>query len=185
MKARLECICGPMFSGKTEELIRRLVREQIAGRNVVVFKPRIDDRYDKGGYIVSHGGGKMEAVLVDSPYEIERFIEHADVVGIDEVQFFPEEIISVINSLVSGGRKVIVSGLDTTYRREPFGSMPYLLAVAEGVTKLTAVCHSCGEDAYFTQRLVDGKPASYDQPTIVVGALDSYEARCRKCHEPG
>lgn len=185
MAARLEVIAGPMFSGKTEELIRRLVREQIAGRNVVVVKPSIDNRYDKGSYVTSHGGHKMEAMLVDSPNEIERVIDVADVVGIDEVQFFPESVVPVIISLVSSGRKVIVSGLDTTYRREPFGSVPHLMAIAEGVTKLTAICHSCGEEAYFTQRLVDGEPASFSGPTVVVGALDSYEARCRECYQFG
>lgn len=185
MRNRLEVICGPMYSGKTEELIRRLVREQIGGRNVMVFKSVIDDRYDKGPYLISHGGGKMEALLVDTSLEIEDPARHADVVGIDEVQFFDEDIIPVITALVSDGKKVVVSGLDTTYRREPFGPMPYLMAIAEGVTKLTAVCHKCGEDAYFTQRLVDGEPATYDAPTIVVGARDSYEARCRKCYESG
>ena len=180
----LEVVCGPMFSGKSEELIRRLRRAEIAGQRALIVKPRIDDRYDIG-HVVSHAGAKMRAVAVTAPHDIPGLAENYDVVGIDEVQFFDSSIIAVALSLAESGTRVVVSGLDQDFRRLPFGPMPELLAHAEFVDKLQAVCHRCGGTATTTQRLVDGRPAPYSGETIVVGALDSYEARCRDCHEAG
>ena len=178
----LEVVCGPMFSGKSEELIRRLRRAEIAGQRVLIVKPRIDDRYDIG-HVVSHAGAKMRAVAVSKPEEIPGLAEAYDVIGIDEVQFFSSEIVFVIDVLVARGTRVVAAGLDQDFRGRPFGSLPELLCRAELVDKLQAVCHRCGGPATMTQRLVDGYPAPADGATIVVGALDSYEARCRTCHE--
>ena len=178
----LEVVCGPMFSGKSEELIRRLRRAEIAGQRALIVKPRIDDRYDIG-HVVSHAGAKMRAVAVSKPEEIPGLAEAYDVIGIDEVQFFTPSIVLAIEVLVERGTRVVVSGLDQDFRGLPFGSMPELLCRAELVDKLQAVCHRCGGPATMTQRLVDGHPAPADGATIVVGALDSYEARCRACHE--
>ena len=178
----LEVVCGPMFSGKSEELIRRLRRAEIAGQRALIVKPRIDDRYDIG-HVVSHAGAKMRAVAVHKPEDIPGLADGYDVIGIDEVQFFPEEIVLVIDVLVERGTRVVTSGLDQDFRGLPFGSMPELLCRAEFVDKLQAVCHRCGGPATMTQRLVNGRPAPADGATIVVGALDSYEARCRGCHE--
>jgi thymidine kinase len=154
----LEVICGPMFSGKSEEMIRRLRRAEIAGQRVVIFKPRIDDRYDASD-VVSHAGARMRAVPISSVAEL---AEHA-----------------------AGGTRVVVAGLDQDFRRLPFGPMPELLSHAEFVDKLQAVCHRCGGPATTTQRLVDGAPAPYSGETVVVGAAEQYEARCRGCHEAG
>jgi thymidine kinase len=178
----LEVVCGPMFSGKSEELIRRLRRAEIAGQKALIVKPRIDDRYDIG-HVVSHAGAKMRAVAIARPEEIPGIADGYDAVGIDEVQFFSREIVAVIERLVGRGARVVVAGLDQDFRGLPFGSMPELLCRAELVDKLQAVCHRCGGPATMTQRLVDGRPAAADGETIVVGALDSYEARCRACHE--
>ena len=178
----LEVVCGPMFSGKSEELIRRLRRAEIAGQRALIVKPRIDDRYDIG-HVVSHAGAKMRAVAVARPEEIVGLADGYDAVGIDEVQFFSQEIVGVIERLVGRGTRVVVAGLDQDFRGLPFGSLPELLCRAELVDKLQAVCHRCGGPATMTQRLVDGMPATTDGETIVVGALDSYEARCRSCHE--
>ena len=171
-----------MFSGKSEELIRRLRRAEIAGQRVLIAKPRIDNRYDIG-HVVSHAGAKMRAVAVSRPEDIPGLADGYDVLGIDEVQFFPPEIVLVIDALVEHGTRVVVSGLDQDFRGLPFASMPALLCRAELVDKLQAVCHRCGGPATMTQRLVNGRPAPVDGETIVVGALDSYEARCRSCHE--
>lgn len=179
---RLEVITGPMFSGKSEELMRRLRRAQIAGYNVGLFKPLIDSRYKKDK-VVSHNGTEMKAHLVegnDLPVNTIGF----DFVGIDEVQFL-DNVVESVQHMTHRGQIVIVSGLDMTYRAEPFGTMPILLAIAERVDKLTAVCHSCGADATRTQRLVDGKPASFAGPTVQVGGIESYEARCVRCFETG
>ncbi len=173
-----------MFSGKSEEMIRRLRRAEIAGQRVVIFKPRIDDRYDVTD-VVSHAGARMRAVPVRSVPELLSRSGAHDVVGIDEVQFFDASIVDAALSLAAGGIRVVVSGLDQDFRRLPFGPMPDLLAHAEFVDKLQAVCHRCGGAATTTQRLLDGRPAPYSGETIVVGALDSYEARCRDCHEAG
>ncbi len=178
----LEVVCGPMFSGKSEELIRRLRRAEIAGQRALIVKPRIDDRYDIG-HVVSHAGAKMRAVAVGRPEEIDGLADGYDAVGIDEVQFFAPTIVDVIERLIARGTRVVVAGLDQDFRGLPFGSLPELLCRAELVDKLQAVCHRCGGPATMTQRLVGGLPARADGETIVVGALDSYEARCRSCHE--
>jgi thymidine kinase len=178
----LEVICGPMFSGKSEELIRRLRRAEIAGQRALIVKPQIDDRYDIG-HVVSHAGAKMRAVAVSRPGDVPGLADDYDVIGIDEVQFFEPEIVLAIEALVERSKRVVASGLDQDFRGLPFGPMPELLCRAELVDKLQAVCHRCGGPATMTQRLVDGFPAAADGATIVVGALDSYEARCRACHE--
>ena len=178
----LEVICGPMFSGKSEEMIRRLRRAEIAGQRVVIFKPRIDDRYDAAD-VVSHAGVRMRAVAVDGVTELVARSAAHDVVGIDEVQFFDAGIVEASLGLADRGIRVVVSGLDQDFRRLPFGVMPELLAHAEFVDKLQAVCHRCGGTATTTQRLVDGRPAPYAGETVVVGAAEQYEARCRDCHE--
>jgi thymidine kinase len=180
----LEVICGPMFSGKSEELIRRLRRAEIAGQRALIVKPQIDNRYDIG-HVVSHAGAKMRAVAVSRPEDIPGLADGYDAVGIDEVQFFAPEIVLVIDILVARGTRVVAAGLDQDFRGRPFGAMPELLCRAEILDKLQAVCHRCCGPATMTQRLVDGAPAPADGATIVVGALDSYEARCRACHEIG
>jgi len=173
-----------MFSGKSEEMIRRLRRAEIAGQRVVIFKPRIDDRYDASD-VVSHAGVRMRAVAVDGVAELVGRAAGHDVVGIDEVQFFDAGIVEASLGLADRGVRVVVSGLDQDFRRLPFGVMPDLLAHAELVDKLQAVCHRCGGTATTTQRLVEGRPAAYSGETVVVGAAEQYEARCRDCHEAG
>ena len=180
----LEVVCGPMFSGKSEEMIRRLRRAEIASQRAVIFKPRIDDRYDAAD-VVSHAGIRMRAVPVTDVAELVERARGMEVVGIDEVQFFDREVVGAALALADGGARVIVAGLDQDFRRLPFGPMPELLAHAEFVDKLQAVCHRCGGPATTTQRLVDGRPAPYSGATIVVGANEQYEARCRDCHEAG
>jgi thymidine kinase len=179
----IEVICGPMFSGKSEELIRRLTRAKIAQKQVRAFKPQIDDRYG-ATRISSLSGSSFQCISVDRGDIIENLSGvDTDVVGIDEIQFFDEDVISAIHHLSDTWRKhVIVSGLDMTYRREPFGVVPHLLAIADNITKLSAVCHKCGKDAIYTQRLIDGEPAPLDAPTVQVGGLDTYEARCQNCY---
>jgi len=189
---RLEVIVGSMFSGKTDELIRRLEREEIAKLNVQLFKPSIDFRYDPQK-VNSHSGRSHEAILVekDNPKSILKLVNPAiKVIGIDEAQFFSSEIVGVCEELVAMGKRVIVAGLPTDFRGEPFGAMPLLMAMAEKVDKVTAVCMVCGEEAYFTQRIkiINGEriPVDYNDPLILVGAGQDYEARCRKHHEvPG
>jgi thymidine kinase len=180
----LEVVCGPMFSGKSEEMIRRLRRAEIAGQRVILFKPRIDDRYDRSD-VVSHAGVRMSAVAVDGHADVTARSRGHDVVGIDEVQFFEPEVVHAALTLADGGARVICAGLDQDFRRLPFGPIPELLSLAEFVDKLQAVCHRCGGPATTTQRLVDGRPAPYSGDTIVVGASEQYEARCRDCHEAG
>jgi thymidine kinase len=170
-----------MFCGKSEELIRRLRRAEIAGQRVLIVKPLIDDRYDLG-HVVSHAGAKMRAVSAAAGSDVPRLAQGYDAVGIDEVQFFDDGIVEAIDSLVRNGTRVVAAGLAQDFRGLPFGSMPTLLCVAEFVDKLEAVCHRCGGPATMTQRLVDGEPAPFAGATIQVGALDSYEARCRSCH---
>jgi thymidine kinase len=177
----LEVICGPMFSGKSEELIRRLRRAEIAGQRALVVKPALDDRYDVG-HVVSHAGAKMRAVTAERSADVPRLASGYDAIGIDEVQFFDDGIVEAIDQLVCRGTRVVAAGLAQDFRGLPFGTMPTLLCVAEFVDKLEAVCHRCGGPATMTQRLVDSKPAPFDGATIQVGALDSYEARCRACH---
>jgi thymidine kinase len=179
----IEVICGSMFSGKSEELIRRVNRAKIARQKVQVFKPAIDNRYHDTN-VVSHNGTSEQATIVDHAEEIPQNVDQdTEVVAIDEVQFFGLEIIDVCRTLADQGKRVIVAGLDQDFRGEPFGPTPYLMAIAEFVDKLQAICVKCGNPANRTQRLIDGKPALYDQPTILIGAAESYEARCRHCHE--
>ena len=180
----LEVICGPMFSGKSEEMIRRLRRAEIAGQRVVIFKPRIDDRYDAAD-VVSHAGARMRGLAVEGVAELAARAHGFEVVGIDEVQFFAPEIVATALDLADAGTRVVAAGLDQDFRQLPFGPMPELLARSEFVDKLQAVCHRCGGPATTTQRLVDGEPAPYSGATIVVGANEQYEARCRDCHEAG
>ncbi len=180
---RIEVICGSMFCGKTEELIRRARRAVIAKQQVQVFKPQIDDRYSLQ-HVASHNGQNIEAEPITRSQEIvDRLLQTTTVVAIDEVQFFDEGIVDVIEQLASRGLRVIVAGLDLDFRGEPFGSMPKLLCIAEEVTKLHAICVVCGEEASRTQRLVNGSPANYNDPIILVGAQEAYEARCREHHQ--
>ena len=173
-----------MFSGKSEELIRRLRRAEIAGQRVLIVKPAVDDRYDVG-HVVSHAGARMRAVTAGASAEIVRLSAGYDAVGIDEVQFFDDGIVDAISRLVGRGTRVVAAGLAQDFRGEPFGSMPTLLCVAEFVDKLEAVCQRCGGPATLTQRLLGGHPAPFGGATVQIGALDSYEARCRACYEPG
>ncbi|HCD10327.1 MAG TPA: thymidine kinase [Thermoanaerobacter sp.] len=179
----IEAIVGPMFSGKSEELIRRIKRAQIAKQKVQVFKPAIDDRYsiDK---VVSHNGTNINAISVVKAFEIIELLEEdTEVIAIDEIQFFDHSIVDVVREIADLGKRVICAGLDMDFRGEPFGPTPDVMAIAESVDKLTAICVKCGNPATRTQRLINGKPAKYDDPIILVGAHETYEARCRKCHE--
>ena len=179
----IELICGSMFSGKTEELIRRVRRAEIARQRVQVFKPNLDDRYAVTR-VASHDGLQFEAVAIETAAEIlEKLRPDTNVVAIDEAQFFDWAIADVARMLADRGHRVIVTGLDLDFRGEPFGPMPLLLAEAETVDKLHAICVLCGAPASRTQRLIDGRPASYADPIILVGATASYEARSRKHHE--
>jgi thymidine kinase len=179
----LEVITGSMFSGKTDELIRRLRRATIARQNVQVFKPIIDNRYAVGK-VTSHAGTDYHAIPILQAAEILARLEaDTTVVAIDEAQFFDPEIVPIVRKLADQGVRVIVAGLDTDFRGEPFGPMPVLMALAEQVEKLQAICMVCGEPACRTQRLVNGVPARYDDPVVIVGAAEMYEARCRLHHE--
>lgn len=182
----LEVVCGSMFSGKSEELIRRVRRASYGRQKIQVFKPALDNRYSSEE-VVSHNGTKVIAKPVQSSVEIFDLLEkNTEVVAIDEVQFFDDKIISVVQKLADKGIRVIVAGLDQDFRGEPFGPVPRLMALAETVTKLQAICLSCGSPASRTQRLINGNPANYNDPIILVGASESYEPRCRHCHEvPG
>jgi thymidine kinase len=173
-----------MFSGKSEELIRRLRRAEIAGLRALIVKPAVDDRYDVG-HVVSHGGTKMRAVTAASSAELRRLASGYEAVGVDEVQFFDDGVVEAISDLVDRGARVVAAGLAQDFRRLPFGAMPTLLAVADYVDKLEAVCHRCGGPATLTQRLVNRRPAPFSGETVQIGALDSYEARCRACYAPG
>ena len=178
----VEVICGSMFCGKTEELIRRVRRAVIARQTVQVFKPNIDVRYELDS-VVTHTGQKIGAQPVRVAEDIlTQLNPDTTVVAIDEIQFLNLEIVSVIEKLANSGLRIIVAGLDLDFRAEPFGAMPALLAMAEEVTKLRAICVVCGEHACRSQRLVNGQPARYDDPIILVGAKESYEARCREHH---
>lgn len=178
----LEVISGCMFAGKTEELIRRINVLRYAKKNIVVFKPAIDNRYSDTK-VVSHGGSSVDSLVVSKARDILNYVDDSvDVVAIDEVQFFDSEIVAVCDQLAGSGKRVMVAGLDMDFRGEPFNVMPILITCAEFVTKLTAVCTTCGAPATRTQRLVNGVAASYHDPIILVGASESYEARCRHCH---
>jgi thymidine kinase len=179
----IEVICGSMFSGKTDELIRRLVRATIAKQKVQVFKPAIDIRYAVEK-VTSHAGANYSAIPVEKAANIREHIdEDTTVVAIDEAQFFDPEVVDVAQELASRGVRVIVAGLDMDFRGEPFGPMPILMSKAEKVDKLHAICMTCGNEASRTQRLVNGEPARYDDPVVIVGASELYEARCRVHHE--
>jgi thymidine kinase len=179
----IEVICGVMFSGKSEELIRRVRRGIIARRRVQVFKSHLDSRYAGLFSVTSHDGTELEASPVDSAAEIARLVRgDVEIVAIDEAQFLDHDIIGVATHLAGRGIRVILAGTDTDFRGEPFGAMGALMAVAEMVDKLQAICVICGDPACRNQRLIDGKPARYDSPTIMVGGRESYEARCRHCH---
>lgn len=175
-----------MFAGKTEELIRRLERSEIAGQDVQVFKPEIDDRYSEEA-IASHRGNEWKATKVEEGQEhkMMTLCSEYDVIAIDEANFFSTELVEVVQDLADIGFRVIVVGLDQTYRGEVFRPMGELMAIAEDVTKLTAICEKCGDKATRPQRFIDGEPASEDAPTVVVGEKEKYEARCRDCHEVG
>ena len=179
----LEVISGCMFAGKTEELIRRINVLSYAKKNIIVFKPKIDNRYSDSE-IVSHSGAKVPCLVVEKAQDILKKIEaDTEVVAIDEVQFFDKDIVEVCEYLADKGIRVMVAGLDKDFRGESFGVMPELLTRAEFVTKLTAVCAKCGDPATRTQRLVNGKPAGFEDPIVMVGADESYEPRCRHCHQ--
>jgi len=179
----IEVICGSMFSGKTEELIRRIRRAAIAKQKVQVFKPALDHRYH-AEQVASHNGLQWQAVPVGSAGEIlDRLDPETTVAAVDEAQFFDRELSKICIELAGGGVRVILAGLDMDFRGEPFGPMPWLMAESEEVTKLQAICVVCGAPASRTQRLIDGHPAAYDEPVILVGGSESYEARCRYCHQ--
>lgn len=188
----IEIITGPMFSGKTEELIRRLNRALYADQKVLLFKPTIDDRYSRN-HVVSHSKKKFKSINVSDSGEINNYIEDmnefVDVIAIDEVQFLGQKpgeedfLIQMINVFADMDIRVILTGLDQDFKGEPFDIVSKLMSAAEKVDKLSAVCVECGAPATRTQRIIDGKPAKYSDPVILVGADESYEARCRKCHE--
>ena len=179
----VEVISGCMFAGKTEELIRRIKVLEFAKKNIKVFKPRIDNRYSDT-FVVSHAGSRVNSIVIDRAAEILDHVDSSvDVVAIDEVQFLDEDICEVCDILAKEGKRVMVAGLDMDFRGEPFGMMPKLITEAEFVTKLTAVCNKCGAPATRTQRLVNGKSASYNDPLVLIGANKTYKTRCRHCHE--
>lgn len=183
MHGSVEVVCGSMFSGKTDELIRRLRRAVIAKKQVQVFKPAIDSRYAVEK-VTSHAGSDFDAQPIQSSSEIFTNLRpDTSVVGVDEAQFFDPGIVDAVRLLAERGLRVIVAGLDTDFRAEPFGPMPALMAQSERVDKLQAICMVCGEPASRTQRLVNGKPARYNDPVVIVGASELYEARCRLHHE--
>ena len=179
----VEVICGSMFSGKTDELIRRLVRATIAKQKVQVFKPAIDVRYAVEK-VTSHAGANFDAIPVEKAADIRTKLDaDTTVVAIDEAQFMDAEVVSIARELADKGIRVLVAGLDQDFRGEPFGPMPALMSLAERVDKIHAICMVCGDEASRTQRLVNGKPARYDDPVVIVGASEMYEARCRRHHE--
>ena len=181
----IEVVCGSMFSGKTEELIRRVRRAKIAKQQVQVFKPAIDTRYDNRE-VASHNGLQIEAVPVETMDQLRALIDpDTTVVALDEAQFFDDDVIALCEELADRGVRVIVAGLDMDFRGAPFGPMPRLMSRAEHVQKLQAICVVCGGPASRTQRIINGEPAAYDDPVILVGADETYEARCRGCHEVG
>lgn len=189
---RIEIVTGCMFSGKTQELIHRSQRAEISGENVLGFKPEIDDRYNKDK-ISSHTGVKIDAVTINSKDNVRQQImdyiskyenqnEDIDVIMIDEVNLFDNEIIKTVDELAKNSYRLILSGLDQNFRGEPFDPVPDIMAIADHIEKRKAVCEECGEPATKTQKLINGKPASYDDPTIDVGGDEKYQPRCRECH---
>lgn len=171
----IEVICGPMFSGKTEELIRRLVRAQIAKQKVAIFKPSTDNRFDED-YIVSHNKRKIKSVQVKHTIAILDYRDNADVFGIDEAQFFDSSIVKVCRELANSGKRVVVAGLEKDYLAKSFGSMPEILVDAEYITKVNAICMGCGDPANYSHRI------SLEKKQVVVGETDKYEALCRRCY---
>ena len=172
----IEVICGPMFSGKTEELIRRLIRAQIAKQKVTIFKPALDDRYSED-YIVSHNKRKIKSIIISRAEDINKYAKDSDVIGIDEAQFCDLILIDICKKLAKDGKRVVVAGLEKDFQALPFGPMPQLLVDAEYVTKVNAICMSCGDPANFSQRITQEKTQ------VVIGEIDKYEARCRKCFQ--
>lgn len=180
----IEAITGSMFSGKSEELIRRMKRAKYAGQKILVFKHSFDKRYDHDK-VVSHSKDMIDAIPVYEAADLKKIAgsrSDVEVIGIDEVQFFGKDIVDVIENLAKSGKRVIVAGLDQDFRGEPFDPMPEILARAEHIDKLNAICVCCGNPASRTQRIINGEPAAYEDPVIMVGTFESYEARCRKCH---
>ena len=173
----IEVICGPMFSGKTEELIRRLIRAQIAKQKTTIFKPALDSRYSED-YIVSHNNRKIKSISVENIKDITKKSKDSNVVGIDEAQFFDITLIDICKNLAKKGKRVVIAGLEKDFQALPFGPMPQLLVDAEYVTKVNAICMQCGDPANFSQRITKEKKQ------VVIGEIDKYEARCRKCHKP-
>ena len=181
---KIEVICGPMFAGKTEELIRRVKRMEYAKKKYLVFKPNIDNRYSTCE-VVSHNKKRTNAINIDinNPNMVSKYItEDINALVFDEVQFFNESLLNIVKDYASRGLRIICAGLDKDFLGNPFGIMPNLLALADEVTKLTAICMVCGEEATETQRIIDGHPAYDDDVVVLIGATESYEARCRKCH---
>lgn len=182
----IEVICGSMFAGKTEELIRRITRIKYAKKDIIVFKPSIDDRYDKTD-VVSHSQRKVKSIVVKNSDDIKQHIDTLEVmpyaIAIDEAQFFDRGLIAITEDLANKGTRVIIAGLDLDFRGEPFGIMPDILARAEYITKLHAICQVCGDLATRTQRIIDNRPAYYEDEIILVSSKEKYEARCRHCHE--
>jgi thymidine kinase len=178
----IEVITGSMFSGKTEELIRRVTRAELAGQNIQVYKPEIDDRYGETE-IGSHDGRSWEAEVVDGGDMESLKQADADIIAIDEANFFEQTLVETSHELADSGKRVIISGIDQNFRGEPFRPLPELMAAAEYVEKLRAICARCGKPATRNQRLIDGEPAHIGDPEVLVGAEENYEARCRDCHE--
>ncbi len=182
----VEIICGSMFAGKTEELLRRIKRAEYAKQNIVMFKPSIDVRYSDDE-VVSHNKNSYKSITIDHARDMLKHVtKDVDIVAIDEVQFLDDEVVDIIEYFASKKKRVICTGLDKDFRGEPFTFMPRLLSTAEFVTKLSAICVVCGDSATRTQRIVNGKPAKYTDPLILIGADENYEPRCRHCHKvPG
>lgn len=178
----IEVVCGVMFSGKSEELIRRVKRAAIARQQVQVFKPDIDNRYEPL-FVNSHSGIKLQAISIKQSDNVLKFLEpETNVVAIDEIQFFEPDMVDIVEKLAGKGIRVILAGLELDFRGEPFGIMPQILCVAEYIDKLHAICVKCSAPATRTQRLINGRPANYNDPVIMVGASEAYEPRCRDCH---
>jgi thymidine kinase len=183
VNGRLDVICGPMFSGKTEELIRLMRRAGIANLNIQTFKHCFDNRVTADN-LHSHSGEEIESAAVSTAEHLKMLLmPDTQVIGIDEVQFFSDDIVDLIQDLVASEKHVIVAGLDLDFRGVPFSCMPTLLAIADTVIKLNAVCMICGHDAHFSQRLINGKPAKFNDPIVMVGSEERYQARCRQCFE--
>jgi thymidine kinase len=180
---QITVVCGSMFAGKSEELIRLVRRAGYAKKRIQVFKHAIDVRYDAVS-VVSHPGARFDAVPVRNVADLKsRLDPKAEVVAIEEAQFFDQQLVKLAQDLADAGKEVLLAGLDQDFRRQPFGPMPTLLAIADEVVKLRAICVRCGREASHTQRIVDGRPAALDDPVVLIGATESYEARCRLCHE--